>query len=91
MKIPELADGEKEFILGDYDGEDGEFPNKIRIDKETIVVLEEIEEETIARFTIINEMWTEVTSLEEGQEASLGHVTIQVTKIDGEKVTFALK
>ena len=79
IELQQLKPGNKEFTLG-KEGIDEGIPDKIRIDPEKIV-----------RFTLINNLWTKVTSLEEEQKASLGHITIQVIKIQQEKATFLLK
>ena len=90
-QIAQLPVGQKKFMFGKGESVDGIVPDKVRIDPETILVLDEIEEGKIARFTLINNLWTEVASLEEEQEASLGHVTVEIVKIEKEKVTFLLK
>ncbi len=90
IELQQLKPGNKEFTLG-KEGIDEGIPDKIRIDPETIMILDDIEEKKIVRFTLINNLWTKVTSLEEEQEASLGHITIQVIKIQQEKATFLLK
>lgn len=90
-QIPVLREGEKEFILGINEEGENKFFDKCRLDKETIIVLDAIEEAKIARFTIINNLWTEVSALEKEQEASLGHVTIQVVEIEKNFVRFLLK
>jgi len=91
MKIPKLKNGVKVFTLGTAEGEEL-YTSKMRIDKNTIIVLDAVEDNgKIARFTIINDMWTEVSSLTEEEEASLGHITIQVLKITETTARFILK
>jgi GTPase len=91
-EIPKLGTGKKEFVLGINEDGENKFTDKLRLDAETIIVLEGIEDNaTIARFTIINNLWTEVASLQVEQETSLGHVTVMIAAIEKNCVKFLLK